>query len=240
VPEAEEDPLPETVVDIIVGSDDHETLAAAVTAADLVETLQGEGPFTVFAPTDAAFAALPDGLLDDLLADPSGDLTDILLYHVVGAKAMSTDLSDGQEITTVFGADIVVTINQDGVFINDAQVTVADLEAQNGVVHVIDAVLVPEVTSAERIIEFRQMDATIYPNPAREYVNISFQLNDMQNVTMEIYSITGEKISDTNLGMLPAGDNTISKSVSDFRTGSYIVRLRANTESVVLRLQVVN
>ncbi|MGC9342885.1 MAG: fasciclin domain-containing protein, partial [Bacteroidales bacterium] len=137
--------MPATVVDIIVNSEVHETLEAAVIAADLVETLQGEGPFTVFAPTDDAFAALPEGTLDALLADPSGDLTDILLYHVVAGKAMSTDLSDGQEIETVLEQNITVTINNDGVFINDAQVTVADIEAGNGVVHVIDAVLMPEL-----------------------------------------------------------------------------------------------
>ena len=138
-----ESPLPATVVDIVAGSADHTTLTAAVTAAGLVETLQGEGPFTVFAPTDAAFEALPAGTVDALLDDPSGDLTDILFYHVVGAKAMSADLSDGQEIGTVFGETVTVLINNDGVFINDARVTVADIEAENGVVHVIDAVLLP-------------------------------------------------------------------------------------------------
>jgi uncharacterized surface protein with fasciclin (FAS1) repeats len=136
-------PMPATVVDIVAGSVDHTTLTAAVTAAGLVETLQGAGPFTVFAPTDAAFAALPAGTIEALLADPSGDLTDILLYHVVGARAMSAGLADGQEITTVFGEILTVTINAQGVYINDAMVTVADLEAENGVVHVIDAVLLP-------------------------------------------------------------------------------------------------
>jgi uncharacterized surface protein with fasciclin (FAS1) repeats len=136
-------PKPATVVDIVTGSADHATLTAAVVAAGLVETLQGEGPFTVFAPTDDAFAALPEGTIDALLADPSGDLTDILLYHVVGAKAMSSSLTDGQEITTVFGEKLTVTINAQGVFINDAMVTLADLEAENGVVHVIDKVLLP-------------------------------------------------------------------------------------------------
>ncbi|WP_052345172.1 fasciclin domain-containing protein, partial [Alkaliflexus imshenetskii] len=136
--------LPATVVDIIVGSADHTTLATAVTEAGLVSALQGEGPFTVFAPTNAAFDALPEGLLATLLADPTGDLTNILLYHVVGAKAKSTDLSNGQQIATLLtDFKVKVTINDDGVFINDAKVTVADLEAENGVVHVIDAVLVP-------------------------------------------------------------------------------------------------
>lgn len=132
-----------TVVDVIVNSNDHNTLEAAVLAAGLAETLSGEGPFTVFAPTDAAFAALPEGTVETLLKDPTGELTKILLYHVVGAKALSTNLSNEQVIATVNGASVTVTINNDGVFINGAKVTVADIETTNGVVHVIDAVLLP-------------------------------------------------------------------------------------------------
>ena len=133
-----------TVVDIIVNSPDHNTLETAVVAAGLVETLSGSGPYTVFAPTDAAFAALPAGVLDALLADPNGALTEVLFYHVVGGTALSTDLSDGQEVVTLNGTSVTVTISGGNVFINDAQVIVADLIADNGVVHVIDAVLVPE------------------------------------------------------------------------------------------------
>src|SRR5210317_228824 len=143
--------LPETVVDIVVNSEDHNTLEAAVVAAGLVETLQGDGPFTVFAPTDSAFAALPEGTVEALLADIPA-LTDILTYHVVGAKAMSTDLSDGQKIITVQGRKVTVTINEDGVFIDNAKVTVADIEADNGVVHVIDAVLIPS-TLPETVVD---------------------------------------------------------------------------------------
>ena len=140
-------PTPEpsnTVVDIVVNSDVHNLLEAAVITADLAGTLSGEGPFTVFAPTDDAFLALAGALgatAEDLLALP--ELTDILLYHVVGGTALSTDLSDGQMVTTLNGADVTVTINDQGVFINDAQVIVADIVADNGVVHVIDAVLIP-------------------------------------------------------------------------------------------------
>ena len=134
---------PTTVVDVIVNSEDHTTLAAAVAAAGLVETLSGDGPFTVFAPTDDAFALLPQGTVDTLLVDPSGDLTDILLYHVVSGQALSTDLADGQAITTLFNKDILITISNDSVFINDALVTIADITTDNGVVHVIDAVLLP-------------------------------------------------------------------------------------------------
>ena len=138
-----DDPLPANVVEVITGSDNHNTLAAAVSAAGLVQTLQGSGPFTVFAPTDAAFAALPGGTVESLLDDPEGELTDILLYHVLGNKVMSGSLSNGMNVSTLFGEDLAITITNGNVFINGAQVTVADIETQNGVVHVIDAVLLP-------------------------------------------------------------------------------------------------
>ncbi|MCH1575888.1 MAG: fasciclin domain-containing protein [Flavobacteriales bacterium] len=135
-----------TVVDVIVNSSVHNLLEVAVIEADLAGTLSGEGPFTVFAPTDDAFLTLAGALnasAEDLLALP--ELADILLYHVVGAQVLSTDLADGATATTLLGEDVTVTINDDGIFINDAQVTVADIVTDNGVVHVIDAVLlVPE------------------------------------------------------------------------------------------------
>ena len=137
-----------TVVGIISGNDSLKTLKAAIVAAGLTETLEGEGPFTVFAPTDDAFAALPEGTLEALLEDPSGELKNILLYHVIGGKAMSSGLSNGQVIETVLGKNITVNITEDGVFINESKVTAVDIEADNGVVHVIDAVLVPDMRPA--------------------------------------------------------------------------------------------
>ena len=142
-----------TVVDVIVGSAAHNTLEAAVGAAGLVNTLNGAGPFTVFAPTDAAFAALPDGTVETLLQDPQGALTNILLNHVVGANALSSSLTNGQSIVTLNnGKTVKVTINNDGVFIDDAQVTVADIATDNGVVHVIDAILLPPNTVVDVIV----------------------------------------------------------------------------------------
>ncbi len=132
------------IVDTAVEAGDFTTLVTAVTAANLVDTLKGEGPYTVFAPTDAAFAAVPKETLDALLADPSGALTDVLTYHVASGKVMAGDLSDGMMIDTVNGAQLEVTINADGtVMIGDATVTTADIETSNGVIHVIDTVLVP-------------------------------------------------------------------------------------------------
>ncbi|MED5318242.1 MAG: fasciclin domain-containing protein, partial [Bacteroidota bacterium] len=137
----------QTVVDIVVDSEDHTVLEAAVVEAGLVETLQGEGPFTVFAPTDAAFTALLTALnveAADLLGLPQ--LGDILTYHVAGVEAMSTDLSDGQMVTTVNGQEVSISIMGETVMINgSATVTVANIDATNGVVHVIDAVLVPAI-----------------------------------------------------------------------------------------------
>lgn len=131
------------IVDTAVAAGNFTTLVAAVEAAGLVDALKGEGPFTVFAPTDDAFAALPEGLVATLLEDPAGDLTQILLYHVVAGKVMSTDLSDGMTATTLQGSDITISIADGTVKINDATVVVADIETSNGVIHVIDAVIVP-------------------------------------------------------------------------------------------------
>jgi uncharacterized surface protein with fasciclin (FAS1) repeats len=141
-----------TVVDIVVGSENHTTLEAAVIAAELADDLQGAGPFTLFAPTDAAFAALPEGTVATLLEDPTGDLASILLYHVVGAKAMSSDLSSGQKISTLQGESIEVKLKDGKAYINGAMVTVADIKADNGVVHVIDAVITPPAKMASASI----------------------------------------------------------------------------------------
>ena len=118
------------------------TLVAALTAAGLVETLQGAGPFTVFAPTDAAFAALPAGLLDKLLLPENKDvLVSILTYHVVAGMVMSADIMAG-DVPTVEGSSVKLETSY-GVKVNGANVTAADVAASNGVIHVIDAVIVP-------------------------------------------------------------------------------------------------
>ena len=132
-----------TVVDVVVNSENHTTLEAAVVAAGLVETLSGDGPFTVFAPTDSAFALLPEGLIAQLLEDPSGDLTTILTHHVHSGNVLSTDLSNGMMVPTLAGTELTVSIMDSTVLIDNANVIVADIETDNGVVHVIDAVLVP-------------------------------------------------------------------------------------------------
>lgn len=132
------------IVDTAIEAGSFETLVAAVQAAGLVETLKGEGPFTVFAPTDAAFAALPEGTVENLLLPENKDqLVSILTYHVVPGKVMSTDLMDDMEAETVQGATVTIDLDT-GVMVEGATVTTADIEASNGVIHVIDTVILPE------------------------------------------------------------------------------------------------
>lgn len=133
------------IVENAMGSSDHTTLVAAVKQAGLVETLSGAGPFTVFAPTNAAFAMVPKATLDALMKpEMKADLTKILTYHVVAGALKAADLKDGQELTTVEGGKLKVSIKDGVVKINGAKVTIADVVSSNGVTHVIDGVLMPK------------------------------------------------------------------------------------------------
>ncbi|MBK9475247.1 MAG: fasciclin domain-containing protein [Tetrasphaera sp.] len=139
------------IVDTAVAAGDFKTLATALTAAGLVETLKGAGPFTVFAPTDAAFAKLPAGTLDTLLKDPKGDLSSILTYHVIAGKVMAADVvtMDGKKVKTVQGAELTIKVDGAKVMLvdvagNSINVTATDVTASNGVIHVIDGVLMPK------------------------------------------------------------------------------------------------
>ena len=138
---------PADIVDTAVAAGDFTTLVAAVQAAGLVDALKGEGPFTVFAPTDAAFAALPAGTVETLLEDPTGDLTQILLYHVVSGKVMAGDLSEGLAAATLQGKELAFTL-ADGAKVNGVNIVVTDIETSNGVIHVIDSVLLPPADEA--------------------------------------------------------------------------------------------
>ena len=132
------------LVETAAGNDAFKTLVAAVKAAGLVETLAGKGPFTVFAPTDEAFAKLPDGTVESLLKPENKDqLVAILTYHVVAGKVMSIDITGNMEPATVNGSTINITLNNGKVMINDATVISADVDTDNGVIHVIDTVLIP-------------------------------------------------------------------------------------------------
>lgn len=141
-PTEEPKPEPQTIVDIAVADGRFTTLVAALQAAELVETLQGDGPFTVFAPIDDAFAKLPEGTVEALLADIPA-LTDILLYHVVSGKVMAADVVQLSLADTVAGIPVQIKVMDGNVYINDAMVVITDIEASNGVIHVVDTVILP-------------------------------------------------------------------------------------------------
>ena len=138
---------PGTIVDIAAGNEDFSTLVTAVTEAGLVETLSGEGPYTVFAPTNAAFDALPEGTLDSLLEDPSGALTEILQLHVIAGEVDSAAAAAaaGTCVETL-GGEVKVEEADGGLTIGGAPISTTDLEASNGIIHVIDAVIVEPST----------------------------------------------------------------------------------------------
>ncbi|WP_238363925.1 fasciclin domain-containing protein [Mesobacterium pallidum] len=133
------------IVDTAMGNEDFETLVAAVSAAELVDALKGEGPFTVFAPTDAAFDALPEGTLEELLKpENKAQLIEILTYHVVPGKIMSSDIMmQPTEVETLQGTTVTVTGLDSGVTVDGGTVEMADIETSNGVIHVINKVLMP-------------------------------------------------------------------------------------------------
>jgi len=149
-PKDNEEQQPGTVVEVAAANDDFSTLVTAINAAGLATTLNGDGPFTVFAPTNSAFAALPAGVLDDLLADPMGDLKDILLYHVVSGNVGSETVVTLDKAETVLGEEVSIKVMDGKVYLNETvMVTTTDIAASNGVIHVIDAVLLPPADEPE-------------------------------------------------------------------------------------------
>ncbi len=174
-------------MNVIVSSEVNNTLEAAIVAVGLVETLQGKRQFPVFAPTDEAYAALPDGTLEALLAKPSGTLNHIFKYYMLAGKIMSTDLSGGMTSETLSGNNISVPLSSVGVFINDSKVIISDIRTDNGVVHVIGTVLVPGIptrmsSEIPEISEFR-----LYSNPAT--VNITIDPSGIDMLSLATVSI---------------------------------------------------
>lgn len=138
-----------TIVDVASKAENLTTLVSAVTTADLVETLSGAGPFTVFAPTDDAFAKVPKATLDGLLKPTAkADLTKVLAYHIVPGELMAKDLKNGQKLKTVQGEELAVLISNSNVTVGGAKVITKDMKASNGVVHIIDTVLLPKNTES--------------------------------------------------------------------------------------------
>jgi len=213
-----------TVLNIINDSEDHTILAAALAASGLDAALAADGPYTVFAPTDAAFEALPDGTVDALLEDPTGDLVDILYTHVLGGVLLSGDLGDGQQGTAFSGETLTVTVDGDNIFVNGAQVTAADLEADNGVLHVVDSVILP----TEDMVGIEDLPSSalaLYPVPAQGSLNISID-NNAATWELSVFNILGQEVKATRV------DASTVIDVSDLASGTYVMQLLSDQQRV--------
>ena len=189
---------PQDIVDIAVADGRFETLVAALQAADLVDTLKGDGPFTVFAPTDDAFNMLPEGTVAGLLEDIPA-LTDILLYHVVSGKVMAADVVGLTSATTVQGQDVSIRVEGGNVYIDDAMVVITDIEASNGVIHVIDTVLIPMEEMANDIVDIAVADGRF------ETLVAALQAADLVNTLKGDGPFTVFAPTDDAFDMLPEG-----------------------------------
>lgn len=219
-----------TVMDIIAASPNHLILEMALKASNLNETISASGPFTIFAPTDEAFVALPEAVIYKLMSTSEDTLKNILLYHVVGAEALSSTLFDGQKIMTLSGDKVEIALTDDEVFINTAKVSVADLIADNGVVHVIDAVLLPSDFTIPGI-DIPAVQISVTPNPASEFISIQVQNNKTLGGKLSIYNSSGRKISEQMMK-----ENLKTIDVSNLQPGLYMVIYQGQNETVTQKV----
>ena len=210
-----------TVADVVINSAVHETLEAAVVAADLAGALSDlSANYTVFAPTDDAFAPVD---VTTLLLDPTGDLQKILQYHVLASEVFAADLSDGQVATTLLGQDITVGIDAAGaVTINgNALVTAADITTLNGVVHVLNNVLLPDLTSVK---DLNQVNFKVFPNPTTDFITIELPTEMMDgNVEAQLIGTQGNVLRTWEIN-----DVNPTIDVTKYTTGTYFILLRTN------------
>ncbi|MFW6259939.1 MAG: fasciclin domain-containing protein, partial [Tangfeifania sp.] len=228
--------LPETVVDIATSDDDFSILVSALTREDLstdfVGALTGEGPFTVFAPTNAAFAALLDELgaasLDDI---DSATLEAVLQMHVVSGKVMSADLTEGMTAPTLLGEEITFSLDG-GATITDpngrvSNITAVDIEAQNGVVHVIDTVILPE-QAPTNIEDFGEMTMRFYPNPAVDKITVE---SDEIGGTLRLVDISGKLLLEKQIRQYSE-----LVGLNDVKPGVYFLSLQNGSKVVTKKL----
>ncbi|NJC26620.1 fasciclin domain-containing protein [Neolewinella antarctica] len=222
---------PATVVDIIITSEAHDTLEAAIIAAELDDDLSGTGPFTVFAPTDAAFANLDDGVLEDLLADPTGTLATILLFHVANADAFSTDLSDGLTLPSLENELLEINITDSGVTVEGVNISVTDILADNGVVHVIDAVLLPTSVSARE--PAFAAEVSIAPNPVANFVRVQLPAQIVGNTELTLRDIAGRTLLRRAVTSV-----TENLNLGGYANGTYLLEIRAAAGTIQRRIMV--
>ena len=233
--------VPENILSVVKASDDHSILETAIADAGLTEDLTGDGPFTLFAPSDEAFNNMDADVKDSIMSDPTGALADVLSYHIIGDSLFSSDLSDGIYLQTLQGDSVMIEQKGNDLLVNGAKITVnADIVAGNGIVHVIDSVLVPvhEVVNAISHNDLTGNALKIYPNPASEYVNLRYPAEYGESLSVQIYNVLGKKVQDKNLAISAEGNNHIQINVQNLKDGIYIVRFRAGNQIINKKLHV--
>jgi hypothetical protein len=191
---------------------------------------------TLFAPTDEAFDNLPEGLLDALLADPSGDLTEVLLYHVIEGFNIAANITAG-DVATLFGEDVTITITDGTVMVNDATVIVTDLVGINGVVHVIDVVLVPTTLSVEEISSVESF--SVFPNPANSLMNVELEMVTSERISIDFVNMLGQVVKSVDLGQRSTGLNREVIDIQDMADGFYLMNVTIGNDQLTHKLQVV-
>ncbi len=224
-------PPPSTVFDVVMNSDEHETLEAAIRAAELMDDLSDPtGTFTLFAPTDEAFDALPEGMLETLLLTPEGDLATILMYHVLDTKVMSSSLVNGTTAMTLTTEDVTITLRNDSAFIDNAYIEIADIETRNGVVHVINAVLQPpSIVGTDNAIENTQF--AIYPNPVVNEASLSLKDDALVGTTLRILTSNGVEVSSQTVT-----GQTTPIATSNLKKGTYFVEISNGSTRTAVKI----
>ena len=222
-----------TILDAVKASPVHKTLDSLLQLSGLDVQLDGVGPYTLFAPTDEAFAALPTAVMDSLAADPQGLLRDVLLYHILGGEFRTGSLMDGTSEMTLEGQDVNFTVNTQGLKVNQASITFANILTDNGVVHVIDQVLLPEGTVAVHVIDAGQRGIRIFPNPVHDQVTITWPADWRNGAELRLYNQLGQQVGawsgQTGAQQLP---------VTKLPAGSYLLRIRQGETTYQQRLLV--
>lgn len=226
-----------TIYDVVAGSSDHETLETVIDAAGLEGELSGDNLYTLFAPTDAAFAAWEEGVLDSLLASPIDTLVKFLEYHLVSGIQLSSDLSAGP-VATVEGSDVMISIDGSDVMVNDATVTVADIPAINGVVHVIDVVLTYPGFSVDVGDISALSQLRIYPNPASDFVRMDFTLIQSTDLTIDVVNAMGQTVRSYDYGRKGSGVYREKMDFSGLSDGFYLLHIQADQGQVTQKVQI--
>ncbi|MGB3802301.1 MAG: fasciclin domain-containing protein [Lewinella sp.] len=221
-----------TVVDIVVDTDTLQTLEDAVIAAGLDDDLMTEGPFTVFGPSNDAFAAVDGDSLAMLLADPMGNLSTILQYHVVAGSYTSSDLVDGMMLTTLQGESLEVSINEDTIMIDSAMIIMADMMADNGIVHVINGVLLPYGSTSTDEPAFAQ-DVVLSPNPASNVLNVQLPQSIAGRANLTLRDFSGRTVATR----LSAGERE-PLNVGNLPAGTYLLEIRADAGVIQRKVMV--